>query len=114
RQGFQALFSTASAIAAVFGLTGFVVAVVCGLWTAAPAHEALTRALIGMAGCYAIGLFAGRVGEHVASEYVVSYARSRPIPARSSDLDPHGGGAGAAPTLAGGTDASEENSVVVG
>lgn len=102
-----------SAIAAVFGLTAFVVSVVCGLATAAPAPEALGRALVGMAACYAIGLFAGRVGEHVASEYLASYARSRPIQARPNDLELRGGGAGAAPTSAGGTDASEEFSVAV-
>lgn len=111
--GNQRLFRTTTTIAAVFGLTAFAVSVLSGMAAGVNGSTILARAIVAMLGCYLVGLFAGRVGEHIAADYVKLYKEAKPIPAEASFEDSRGGGAGAAPTSTGGTDAAEASSVAM-
>lgn len=107
------MFRTTTTIAAVFGLTAFAVSVLSGMAAGVNGSTILARAIVAMLGCYLVGLFAGRVGEHIAADYVKLYKEAKPIPAEASFEDSRGGGAGAAPTSTGGTDAAEASSVAM-
>ncbi|MCG3121642.1 MAG: hypothetical protein GIKADHBN_00010 [Phycisphaerales bacterium] len=109
RQGSSYLFRTSTTIAAVFGLTAFAVSVVAGLASGVPATVVLMRAIVAMVACYAVGRFAGHIGEHVAAQFIASYKAVRPIPADPSLGGDSGGGAGAAPVSTGGKEAAEAN-----
>ena len=106
------MFRTTTTIAAVFGLTAFAVSVISGLASGVQASTTLGRAIVAMVACYFLGLFAGRVGEHIAADYIKLYKEARPVPAEPSDSS-RVGGAGAAPSFAGGTDAAEDSSVAM-
>ncbi|MCC6425376.1 MAG: hypothetical protein IT435_01015 [Phycisphaerales bacterium] len=108
------MFRTTTTIAAVFGLTAFAVSVASGLLSGISGPTVLGRAIAAMMLCYVIGLFVGRVGEHVAREHIKMYKAARPIPGESVAGGVVGGGAGAALSSAGGTDAAEGQAVVVG
>ncbi|HLO41927.1 MAG TPA: hypothetical protein VK176_12955 [Phycisphaerales bacterium] len=107
------MFRTTTTIAAVFGLTAFAVSVIAGLASGIPGPTILGRAIVCMLGCYAVGLFAGRIGEFVASDYIKLYKDAAPILDDASIVVTRGGGAGAAPTSAGGKDVAEGSSVAM-
>ncbi|GMV24939.1 MAG: hypothetical protein AMXMBFR58_09700 [Phycisphaerae bacterium] len=83
--------------------------VVAGLASGVPATVVLMRAIVAMVACYAVGRFAGHIGEHVAAQFIASYKAVRPIPADPSLGGDSGGGAGAAPVSTGGKEAAEAN-----
>ncbi len=107
------MFRTVTTIAAVFGLTAFAVSVISGIASGLQGATVLGRAIIAMMVCYGVGLFVGRVGEHVAREHVEQYKAARPVAADPSAQTSRGGGAGAAPSVAGGRDAAEGPAVAI-
>jgi len=66
-------------IAGSLGLTAFAIAVVAGLAAGNPSTEVLTRALVCMAICYALGMVLGAIGEHTMQEHVRQYIAARPV-----------------------------------
>lgn len=66
-------------IAAIFALTGFAVAVLSGLTTGGDASTTLTRALIVLPICFAIGLVAGYAIRAIAQEHMTDYQAGKPI-----------------------------------
>ncbi len=107
------MFRTTTTIAAVFGLTAFAISVIAGLASGVAGPTVLGRAILCMLGCYMLGLFAGRLGEFVAIDYLKSYKDASPIMEDVSALIAREGGAGAAPTSAGGKEVAEGSSVAM-
>lgn len=70
----------AKSIAAIFGLTGFAVAVVSGLASGGDASTTLSRALIALPICFAVGLLAGWAIRAAVTEHVGDYRNGNPIP----------------------------------
>lgn len=70
----------AKSIAAIFGLTGFAVAVVSGLASGGDASTTLSRALIVLPICFAVGLLAGWAIRAAVMEHVGDYRDVNPIP----------------------------------
>lgn len=68
------------AIAGVFALAGFIVAVAAGLDTGNSAAAILARALLAMVVCFAVGVFAGMLCEHVLAKDAEMFAASKPVP----------------------------------
>ncbi len=66
-------------IAAIFALTGFVVAAIAGLAGGCDAATALARALIAMPICFVVGLLAGWSVHHAIVEHVNAYRTENPI-----------------------------------
>ncbi|MCB9848453.1 MAG: hypothetical protein H6814_08575 [Phycisphaeraceae bacterium] len=62
------------------GLSGFAVAILAGLAADNPASVILTRALIAMFVCYAVGMFIGIVAARAVREAVVTHAQRNPAP----------------------------------
>ncbi len=67
-------------IAAIFALTGFAVAVTAGMTSGGDVATTLTRALITLPICFAVGLFAGIAIRAVTTEHINDYQSGRPIP----------------------------------
>jgi len=68
------------AIAGVFALAGFIVAVAAGLDTGNSAAAILARALLAMVVCFAVGVFAGMLCEHVLAKDAEMFAATKPVP----------------------------------
>lgn len=66
------MHETGRLIGASFALTGFSVAVVAGLMSHNPALTIVTRAIVVMLVCRALGAFFGYVGERVAVDAVAA------------------------------------------
>lgn len=62
------------------GLTGFAVAVLGGLAADNPASIILTRALVAMTACYAVGMFIGFVASRAVRDVTVAHAINNPAP----------------------------------
>ena len=77
----------AKTISAVMGLTAFALAVIAGWAAQNPLATILTRAIIAMAICYAVGQILGWVATKVAREYMASYRAQNPIPQASPPSD---------------------------
>lgn len=76
----SARMEDAKPIAALFALTAFAVAVLAGMSGAGDVPTTLTRALIVMPVCFAVGLVAGYAIRVVARDHVEEYTSGRPIP----------------------------------
>jgi tetrahydromethanopterin S-methyltransferase subunit C len=66
-------------ISASFGLSAFTVATVIGLWIDNPAHTILSRALVSMLVCQAIGLIIGAISERTATEAIAQYQKANAV-----------------------------------
>lgn len=62
------------------GLTGFAIAILAGLAADNPANVILTRALIAMAACYAVGVFIGMLASRAVREAAASHIADNPAP----------------------------------
>ncbi len=90
--------SPARVISASFALTGFSTAVLAGLAAHNPGTTVLSRAILCMAACYILGMFAGLIVERVIREHVESHRKSNPLPEdpaafpeKSTDVEVVGG-----------------------
>lgn len=66
-------------IATSMGLSAFVIATIAGLAVDNPADSILSRAIISMLVCNAIGLVVGSLAERAVSEAVAEYVSDRPV-----------------------------------
>lgn len=62
-------------IAAIFGLTGFVVAAVAGLVAGNPSETVLMRAILAMFACYFCGLPLGAAASWAIEQYIKSFKK---------------------------------------
>lgn len=62
------------------GLTGFAVAILAGLAADNPASVILTRALIAMTACYAVGAFIAALASRAVRDATLAHARRNPAP----------------------------------
>lgn len=72
-------------IAAIFGLTGFVVAVVAGLVVGNPAETVLSRAIVSMFACYLCGIPLGMASVWAVQQYIASFKGNRTSPTSGGD-----------------------------
>ena len=63
------------------GLTGFAIAILAGLAADNPASVILTRALIAMVACYAVGVFIGLIASRAVREATAIHIAGNPAPA---------------------------------
>lgn len=77
-------------IAAILGLTGFLVASVAGLLVGNPAEVVLLRAILAMFACFVCGLPLGAAAGWVVAQHVASF--------KNTSSPPNSGGATAAAT----------------
>ncbi|MFG0251729.1 MAG: hypothetical protein ACF8NJ_02510 [Phycisphaerales bacterium JB038] len=73
-------------IAGACGMAAFAVAVISGLWVDNPVASILSRALLSLALCYALGMLVGTICEHAVREHMVRYKAERPVPEADSAL----------------------------
>ena len=76
----SAVQSPSRIISASFALTGFSTAVLAGLAAQNPGTTVLSRAIVCMAACYALGMVAGAIVERVIREHVEAHRKSNPLP----------------------------------
>lgn len=67
-------------IASVFGLCGFLVALLAGLRAGASTTSTLLTAIVALLACRGLGLFAGWCGERAVADFLESYREARPVP----------------------------------
>jgi len=76
-------------ISAVMGLTAFALAVIAGWAAHNPLSTILTRAIIAMAVCYAVGQILGWAATKLAREYMADFRARNPVPqATPVEVDP--------------------------
>jgi hypothetical protein len=63
------------------GLAGFAVAILSGLAADNPASVILTRALVAMVVCYAVGVFVGMLASRAVRQATIAHAEVKPAPA---------------------------------
>ncbi len=73
-------------IAGTFGMAAFAVALVSGLWVGNPAASILSRALVSLMLCYAMGTLVGAICEHVVREHLARYKATHPVPKADNAL----------------------------
>lgn len=70
------------------GLSAFAIAMIAGWAALNPLDTILTRAIVAMVVCYAVGQILGWAATKVAREHMAQYRAARPIPtADTSDPD---------------------------
>lgn len=80
--------SHAKVVAAVFALSAFAVALIAGAAAGNGATTVLIRALIALAACQVVGLFAGMIVERVIHEHEMRYRAENPVPSlRPASVD---------------------------
>ena len=67
-------------IASVFGLCGFLVALLAGLRAGASTPSTLLTAIVALLACRGLGLFAGWCGERAVVDFLDTYRKARPVP----------------------------------
>lgn len=67
-------------IAAILGLTGFIVASVSGLIVGNPSEVVLMRAIIAMFVCFVCGLPLGAAAGWAVEQYITSFKSKKPTP----------------------------------
>jgi hypothetical protein len=72
-------------IAAVFGLTGFVVASVAGLIVGNPSEVILMRAILAMFACFVCGLPMGAAAGWTVEQYITSFKNQKTAPVSGDD-----------------------------
>lgn len=85
RRGFVTPGVPAKLIASTMGLGAFAVAIIAGLAVDNPADRILSRALLSMFICNALGLALGLVAERTIVESVGAYIRARPLHEQFTD-----------------------------
>jgi uncharacterized integral membrane protein len=100
--GFFAVINSSKYIAAIFGLTGFVVAAVAGLVAGNPSETVLSRAIIAMFACYLCGLPLGAAAVWAIEQYIKSFKKPTASPTSG------GNAASSASSAEAGASASEE------
>lgn len=78
--GFARVTNPFRHIAAVFGLTGFVVAAVAGLVVGNPAETVLMRAIVSMFACYLCGIPLAMASVWAVEQYITSFKSKRSSP----------------------------------
>ena len=73
-------------VAAVFALSGFAVAIGCGLAAGNDGSTVVARALAAMLGCQLVGMLAGAVVEKVTQQHETTYRANHPVPRAASDV----------------------------
>lgn len=67
-------------ISAVMGLAAFAIAMIAGWAALNPLDTILSRAIVAMVVCYAVGQVLGWAATKAASEHMTRYRADRPIP----------------------------------
>jgi hypothetical protein len=75
--------SAVKAIAGIFALAAFAVAIIAGVASRNPASAVLVRAMIAMILCYPVGLAAGLVVRRIAADQIEGHRRANPLPAQT-------------------------------
>ena len=70
----------ARVVGGVLGLMGFATAVFVGMVAGLPGVTTLSRALLCMLACYAVGRVLGAMGSTAVEEFVDKYKADRPAP----------------------------------
>ena len=70
----------ARVVTAVFALSGFAIAIACGLAAGNDGGAVLSRAIAAMLGCQLVGMLAGAVVQRVTTDHEARYRASNPIP----------------------------------
>jgi len=66
-------------IASTMGLSAFVIATVAGLAVDNPADSILTRAILSMFLCHALGLVVGMLAERAVADAIACHVKQHPI-----------------------------------
>lgn len=66
-------------IAASSAMSGFAIAIVCGLAAENPSGRVLGVAVVSMIVCHIVGLIVGSIGENIVNEYAQKYRASNPL-----------------------------------
>lgn len=66
-------------IATSMGLSAFVIATIAGLAVDNPAENILSRAIVSMFACHALGLVVGALAERAVADAVNEYVAERPV-----------------------------------
>lgn len=74
------LNNQARVVTAVFALSGFAVAIACGLAAGNDGGAVLSRAIAAMLGCQLVGMIAGAIVQRVTTAHETHYRASNPMP----------------------------------
>lgn len=80
--------TTNKAIGACAGLSGFAIAVIAGIAADNPFDVVVTRALVALPFCFAVGFILGTAGERVVQEVIASAAEAAAARSKSSSGAP--------------------------
>lgn len=89
------MINSSKYIAAIFGLTGFVVASVAGLVAGNPSETVLMRAIIAMFACYLCGIPLGAAASWAIEQYIKSFKKDLQSPTSGGGVSPGQSASGA-------------------
>ncbi|HYE60983.1 MAG TPA: hypothetical protein VD997_03215 [Phycisphaerales bacterium] len=79
------MHNQARVVTAVFALSGFAVAIACGLSAGNYGGIILSRAIAAMIGCQIVGMLAGAIVQRVTTDHEARYRADNPVPKSTSD-----------------------------